>query len=138
MIRSFIANKLAGVKKFALRASVAAAALPVICTGSAFADATPVATLSGLSTNVNSILVFGSKILTNVSTVAGLALFFLGIFNLYTSHTKQSSGGKPMSHGLVMLGCGALLIGLPYVFQLAGNSVIGTHKVGGAISTINS
>ena len=137
MIRSFISNKLVGVKKLALRASVAVAALPFIGTASAFAD-TKVTTLSGLSGNINTILIFGSKVLTNTSTIAGLALFFLGIFNLYTSHTKQASGGKPMSHGLVMLGCGALLIGLPYVFELAGNSVIGTHKVGDALTTINA
>lgn len=95
------------------------------------ADTTPVTTLTGLQANLDNTFSFGLQILVDVATVSGLGLFFLGVFSIYTSHTKQSSGGKPMSHGLVMVACGAVLIGLPYFFKIASTAVIGgSHQIG--------
>ena len=109
----------------------------VLGVGDAFATATKVTTVSSLGKNVNTLLKFAAKMLTSTSTVAGLALFFLGIFNLYTSHTKQASGGKPMSHGLVMLACGAALVALPELFTLMGGSILGgTNTIGASVSAI--
>ena len=97
----------------------------------AMADTTPVTSLSGLQANLDNTFSFGLKMLVDVATVSGLALFFLGVFSVYTSHTKQASGGKPMSHGLVMVACGAVLLGLPYFFKIASTAVIGgSHQIG--------
>lgn len=131
---SSIISKLKKAMPFLARVAVLVS-IPLVFFG--VADAANVTNLTALSGNLDTALRFGSKALTNTATVAGLGLFFLGIFNLYTSHTKQASGGKPMSHGLVMLACGALLIGLPYVFQLVGNSVVGSRAIGQTITTIN-
>lgn len=91
-----------------------------------------VTTLTGLRSNVDKTFGFAMELLIDLGTISGFALFFLGIFSVYTSHTKQAAGGKPMSHGLVMLACGAVLIGMPYFFKIATKTVTGAdpHKLG--------
>ena len=66
--------------------------------------------------------------MTNVGAVSGFGLFFVGIYAVYNSHTKGQNGGKPISHGLMMIGAGACLIGLPYIYQSVGSTVFGKGK----------
>jgi hypothetical protein len=100
------------------------------CIGSCFAAAS-VTSLSGMNQSMNHVFQLGAATMTNVGAVSGFGLFFVGIFTLYNSHVKGSNGGKPMSHGLMMIGAGACLIGLPYMYQSVGTTVFGTAaKIG--------
>lgn len=98
-----------------------------------FADG-GVTSMTAMNTQINSVFQLGARTLTNVGAISGLGLFFTGIFNVYTSHTKQQSGGKPLSHGLMMIGAGACLIGLPYMYGAVGKTVYGSSygKIGKA------
>ena len=72
------------------------------------------------------------RIVSSVSVVAGLALLYGGINSLYGSHVKKGAGGKSATHGLTLLLCGALFIGLPYTFDIVSSAIWGgvTSKIG--------
>lgn len=122
---------------------IAIGMVSVLCLMSTESWATAVTTLSGLRTNIDNTFSFAMGILIDLGTISGFVLFFLGIFSVYTSHTKQAAGGKPMSHGLVMIACGAVLIGMPYFFKITSKAVSGAdvHQIGsdtGISNFINS
>jgi hypothetical protein len=102
--------------------------------GAAFADGHPVVVNNTADFRNNSALLmqFIVRVASSIAVVGGLGLLFSGILSLYGSHVKKGAGGKPAAHGLTLLGCGAMLIGLPYLFVITANTFWGqsTTKVG--------
>jgi hypothetical protein len=102
--------------------------------GSAFADSHPVivTNTADFRNNTSLFMQFIVRIASSIAVLGGLGLLFSGLLSLYGSHVKKGAGGKPAAHGLTLLGCGAILIGLPYLFVITANTFWGqsTTKVG--------
>lgn len=81
-----------------------------------------VSTIGGLRGNTAHTLSVFVGIVSSVAVIGGLALIYSGIVNLYKSHTKQGAGGKSGMHGVTLLLCGALFIGLPYTYSIVSSS----------------
>ena len=121
--KNSLMNKISGNKfiKYFLPATLI---LLVFC-DYAFAGTVVVSTISGMRDNTSGFFHSVVRLVANIGIVAGLFLIFSGLMSLYGSHVKKGAGGKPPSHGVTLLGCGGILIGLPMAFLIAAHTLWG-------------